>query len=148
SYVFDPHKWMFTNFDCSCVFVADRAPLLRALGILPEYLKNQATLSGSVIDYRDWQIPLGRRLRALKLWFVLRSFGTEEIQRRVREQVALARALAGWIEADSRFELAAPPALNLVCFRHREGDDATQRILDRANASGKLFLSHTRLDGS
>ena len=146
SYCFNPHKWMFTNFDCSCFFVADRGPLVRALGIMPEYLKNQPTQSGQVIDYRDWQIPLGRRFRALKLWFVLRSFGVAEIQRRVREHVALARELAGWIEADPQFELAAPPALNLVCFRHREGDEATQQILDRMNASGKMFISHTRLD--
>ncbi len=147
SYCFNPHKWMFTNFDCSCFYVADRGPLIRALGILPEYLKNQATQSGQVIDYRDWQIPLGRRFRALKLWFVLRSFGIEGIRKRIRCHVALARELAGWIEADARFELAAPVTLNLVCFRHRAGDEATQRILDRVNASGKLFISHTRLRG-
>jgi aromatic-L-amino-acid decarboxylase len=145
SYCFNPHKWMFTNFDCSCFFVADRGPLIRALGIMPEYLKNQATQSGAVIDYRDWQVPLGRRFRALKLWFVLRSFGIEEIQRRVRRHVALARELAGWIESDSRFELAAPVVLNLVCFRHRGGDEVNQQILDRVNASGKLFMTHTRL---
>jgi aromatic-L-amino-acid/L-tryptophan decarboxylase len=145
SYCFNPHKWMFTNFDCSCFFVADRGPLLRALGIMPEYLKNQATQSGQVIDYRDWQIPLGRRFRALKLWFVLRSFGIEGIQQRVRRHVALAQELAGWIAADERFEVAAPVTLNLVCFRHRGGDAAAQRILDRVNASGKLLISHTRL---
>ena len=146
SYCFNPHKWMFTNFDCTCFYVADRGPLIRALGILPEYLKNQATQSGQVIDYRDWQIPLGRRFRALKLWFVLRSFGVEGIQERIRRHVALARELAGRIAVDSHFELAAPVTLNLVCFRHRSGDEATQRILDRVNASGKLFISHTRLN--
>jgi aromatic-L-amino-acid decarboxylase len=145
SYCFNPHKWMFTNFDCSCFFVADRGPLVRALGIMPEYLKNQATQSGAVIDYRDWQVPLGRRFRALKLWFVLRSFGIEGIQRRVRQHVALAHELAGWIEADPRFELAAPVVLNLVCFRHRGGDAVNQQILDRVNASGRLFITHTRL---
>ena len=123
SYCFNPHKWMFTNFDCSCFFVADRGPLMRALGIMPEYLKNQATQSGGVIDYRDWQVPLGRRFRALKLWFVLRWFGIEGIQQRVRQHVALAQELAGWIQSDPRFELAAPAALNLVCFRHRGGDE-------------------------
>jgi aromatic-L-amino-acid decarboxylase len=146
SYCFNPHKWMLTNFDCCCFYVANRGPLIDALGILPEYLKNQATQSGQVIDYRDWQIPLGRRFRALKLWFVLRSFGIEGIQQMVRRHVALARELAGWIAADARFELAAPVTLNLVCFRHRAGDEATQRILDRVNASGKLLISHTRLD--
>ena len=145
SYCFNPHKWMFTNFDCSCFFVADRGPLLRALGIMPEYLKNQATQSGAVIDYRDWQIPLGRRFRALKLWFVLRWFGIAGIQQRVRQHVALAGELSRWIQADPRFELAAPVVLNLVCFRHRGGDGVNQQLLDRLNASGKLFLSHTRL---
>ena len=145
SYCFNPHKWMFTNFDCSCFFVADRGPLIRALGIMPEYLKNQATQSGAVIDYRDWQVPLGRRFRALKLWFVLRWFGIEGIQQRVRQHVALAQELAGWIQSDPRFELAAPAVLNLVCFRHRGGDEVNQQILDRVNASGKLFISHTRL---
>ncbi len=145
SFCFNPHKWMFTNFDCSCFFVADQGPLIRALGIMPEYLENRATQSGAVIDYRDWQVPLGRRFRALKLWFVLRSFGIEGIQRRVRAHVALARELADWIEADPRFELAAPVALNLVCFRHRGGDEVNQQILDRVNSSGKLFMTHTRL---
>ncbi len=145
SYCFNPHKWMFTNFDCSCFFVADRGPLVRALTIMPEYLKNQATQSGGVIDYRDWQVPLGRRFRALKLWFVLRWFGIEGIRQRVRQHVALAQELAGWIQSDPRFELAAPAVLNLVCFRHCGGDEVNQKILDRVNASGKLFISHTRL---
>jgi len=145
SYCFNPHKWMFTNFDCSCFFVADRGPLIRALGIMPEYLKNQATQSGAVIDYRDWQVPLGRRFRALKLWFVLRWFGIAGIQQRVRQHVALAQELARWVEADPRFELAAPTVLNLVCFRHRGGNEVNQQILDRVNTSGKLFISHTRL---
>ncbi len=147
SYCFNPHKWMFTNFDCDCFFVADRAKLLRALSILPEYLRNQATESGAVIDYRDWQVPLGRRFRALKLWLVLRSFGVEDIRRRIRRHVELARRFAAWVEADVRFELAAPRTLALVCFRHRGGEDVNQRILDRANASGKLMITHTRLDG-
>ena len=145
SYCFNPHKWMFTNFDCSCFFVADRGPLIHALGIMPEYLRNQATQSGAVIDYRDWQVPLGRRFRALKLWCVLRWFGIAGIQQRVRQHVAWAQELAGWIAADQRFELAAAATLNLVCFRHRGGDEPTQSILDRVNASGKLFISHTRL---
>lgn len=147
SYCFNPHKWMFTNFDCDCFFVADRAHLIRTLSILPEYLRNKATESGAVIDYRDWQVPLGRRFRALKLWFVLRSFGTAGLQERIRLHVALAQEFAGWVQADSRFELAAPTPLNLVCFRHQGGDAVNQRILDALNASGKLFLSHTKLNG-
>lgn len=146
SYAFNPHKWMFVNFDCDCFFVADRGPLLEALSILPEYLRNQATQSGQVVDFRDWQVPLGRRFRALKLWFVIRSFGVEGLQEKVRGHVALAEEFAGWVEADESFELAVPRSLNLVCFRHVGGDDVNQELLDALNDSGQLFLTHTRLD--
>jgi len=147
SYCFNPHKWMFTSFDCDCFWVADRGALIRALSILPEYLRNQATESGAVIDYRDWQVPLGRRFRALKLWFVIRHYGVEGLRHHVRRHVAAARELAGWIRADERFELVVEPPLNLVCFRLRGGDEANQALLDRLNASGELFLTHTRLGG-
>jgi aromatic-L-amino-acid decarboxylase len=147
SYAFNPHKWMFTNFDCDCFWVADRAALINTLTVLPEYLRNQATESGAVIDYRDWHVQLGRRFRALKLWFVIRHYGVEGLQYHVRRHVALARQFAGWVEADARFELAAPAPLNLVCFRHREGDAANQAIMDRLNRSGALYLTHTRLNG-
>jgi len=147
SYCFNPHKWMFTNFDCDCFYVADRAALIRTLSILPEYLRNRATESGAVIDYRDWQIPLGRRFRALKLWFVLRHYGVEGLRHHVRRHVELAQAFRSWIEADDRFELAAPTPLNLVCFRHLGGDDVNREMLDRLNASGDLYLTHTVLDG-
>jgi len=147
SYCFNPHKWMFTNFDCDCFYVADRAALIRALSILPEYLKNRATESGAVIDYRDWQVPLGRRFRALKLWFVLRHYGIEGLRHHVRRHVELAQRFRGWVEADARFELAAPAALNLVCFRHRGGDEINRELLDRLNRSGELYLTHTVLDG-
>ena len=145
SYCFDPHKWMFTNFDCDCFFVADRAPLIRTLSILPEYLRNQATESGAVIDYRDWQIPLGRRFRALKLWMMIRHYGVEGLRHHVRRHVALGQELASWVRDDPDFELAAPVPLNLVCFRHRAGDAATQTMMDHVNGSGRAFLSHTRL---
>jgi aromatic-L-amino-acid decarboxylase len=147
SFCTNPHKWMFTNFDCDCFYVADRGPLLRALSIMPEYLRNQATESGGVIDYRDWQVPLGRRFRALKLWFVIRTFGVEGLQEKIRAHVALAREFALWVDADPRFERMAPVPLNLVCFRHRSGDAANQQILDRLNASGQVYLTHTRLHG-
>lgn len=146
SYCFNPHKWMFTNFDCDCFFVADRGTLIRTLSVLPEYLRNQASESGAVIDYRDWQVPLGRRFRSLKLWFVLRSFGVEGIRERIRRHIGLAREFAGWVADDPRFELAAPAPLALVCFRHRGGEAVNQQILDRLNASGRMCLSHTRLD--
>ncbi|MGH9499383.1 MAG: pyridoxal-dependent decarboxylase [Terriglobales bacterium] len=145
SYAFNPHKWMFTNFDCNCFYVADRKALIKTLSILPEYLRNQATESGAVIDYRDWQIPLGRRFRALKLWFVIRHYGVEGLQHHVRRHVELAQQFAGWVKADSRFELAAPVPLNLVCFRHQGGDEVNQGIMERLNRSGDLYLTHTKL---
>ncbi len=146
SYCFNPHKWMFTNFDCDCFFVADRAALIQTLSVLPEYLKNQATESGAVIDYRDWQISLGRRFRALKLWFVIRHYGVEGLRHHIRRHVALAREFAGWVEASDDFELAAPAPLNLVCFRHRGGDAVNQEVMARVNGSGRLYLTHTMLD--
>lgn len=147
SYCFNPHKWMFTNFDCTGFWVADRAALIGALSILPEYLRNQATESGAVIDYRDWQVSLGRRFRALKLWFVIRHYGVEGLRHHVRQHVALAQQFAAWVQADPDFELAAPVPLNLVCFRHQGGDDVNQQLLDRLNQSGQLYLTHTRLHG-
>jgi aromatic-L-amino-acid/L-tryptophan decarboxylase len=146
SYAFNPHKWLFTNFDCTCFWVADRTSLLDALSILPEYLRNQATESGTVIDYRDWQLPLGRRFRALKLWFVIRHYGAEGLAHHVRRHVELAGELARWVEADDRFELAAPQRLGLVCLRHVGGDEPTQQLLDAVNASGRQYLTHTRLE--
>jgi len=146
SYTFNPHKWMFTNFDCNCFYVADRKSLIQTLSILPEYLRNKATESGAVIDYRDWQIPLGRRFRALKLWFVIRHYGIEGLQYHVRRHVELAQQFAVWVKNDSRFELAAPVPLNLICFRHKGGDEVNQKLMDRLNRSGDLYLTHTRLN--
>lgn len=147
SYCFNPHKWMFTNFDCDCFFVADRQILIKTFSILPEYLRNQASESGAVFDYRDWQIPLGRRFRALKLWFVIRYYGVEGLQYHVRRHVALAQEFAQWVREDKRFELVVPPPLNLVCFRHKGGDALNAKILDQLNKSGDLFLTHTKLSG-
>lgn len=147
SYCVDPHKGLFTAMECDVMYVADRAPLVAALSVTPEYLCNAASDSGQVIDYRDWHLPLGRRFRALKLWFVLRHYGAEGLAAAVRSHVALAQELAGWVEDDPRFELAAPVPLNLVCFRVRGDDQANQGLLDAANASGRAMLSPTRLDG-
>lgn len=147
SYNFNPHKWMFTNFDCNCFWVADRKALIQTLSILPEYLRNQATESGAVIDYRDWHIQLGRRFRSLKLWFVIRHYGIEGLQHHVREHVRLAQEFAGWVRNSDDFELAAPAPLNLVCFRHKAGDAANQGIMERLTRSGDLFLTHTKLNG-
>ena len=147
SYTFNPHKWMFTNFDCNCFYVGDRKSLIDTLSVLPEYLRNQASESGAVIDYRDWHIQLGRRFRALKLWFVIRHYGVEGLQHHVRRHVELAQQFASWVRSHDRFELAAPAPLNLVCFRHRGGDDLNKALMDRLNQSGRLYLTHTRLDG-
>ncbi len=147
SYNFNPHKWMFTSFDCNCFWVADRKALIQTLSILPEYLRNEATESGAVIDYRDWHIQLGRRFRSLKLWFVIRHYGVEGLQHHIREHVLLAEQFADWVRSDDRFELAAPVPLNLVCFRHKTGDAENQGIMDRLNRSGDLFLTHTKLQG-
>ena len=147
SYNFNPHKWMFTNFDCNCFWVADRKALIQTLSILPEYLRNQATESGAVIDYRDWHIQLGRRFRSLKLWFVIRHYGVEGLQHHIREHVRLAQEFAEWVRTSEHFELAAPAPLNLVCFRHKAGDAANQAIMERLNRSGDLFLTHTKLNG-
>ncbi len=145
SYCFNAHKWMFTNFDCTCFYVADRKILIDTLSILPEYLRNQATASGAVIDYRDWHVPLGRRFRALKLWFVIRHYGVEGLRHHVRQHVAWAGQFASWVEEDPRFERAAPAPLNLVCFRHRGGDAFNQQMMERLNRSGDLYLTHTLL---
>jgi aromatic-L-amino-acid decarboxylase len=146
SYCFNPHKWMFTNFDCDAFWVRDRAALVRALSVLPEYLRNEATASGKVIDYRDWHIPLGRRFRALKLWMVLRHYGAEGLRHHVAEHLELAAWLEQQVRAHPDWELAAPRTLNLVCCRHTGGDEKNQAIMDGLNASGEIFLTHTRID--
>ena len=147
SYAFNPHKWLFTNFDCDCFYVADRQTLIRTLSILPEYLRNQATESGEVIDYRDWQVPLGRRFRALKLWFVIRHYGVEGLQYHIRRHVELAQQFARWVESSQDFELTAAVPLNLVCFAHRAGDEFNRNLLEQLNQTGQLFLSHAVLGG-
>jgi len=146
SYVTDPHKWLFTAMDCSVLWVADAAPLVDSLSITPEYLRNTASGSGAVVDYRDWQVPLGRRFRALKLWAVLRRYGASGLREVVGRHVDLARDLAGRLRADGRFDVPLPVPLNLVCFAHRDGDGATERLLADLNATGRVGLSHTRID--
>jgi aromatic-L-amino-acid decarboxylase len=147
SYCFDPHKWLLTGFDCDAFWVADRAELVQALTVLPEYLRNAATESGAVIDYRDWQVPLGRRFRALKLWFVVRSYGAAGLRAHIRSAVRLAAEFASWVRADDRFEIVAPHPFSLVCFRLRAGDEANGDLLTRVNATGRVYLTHTRVRG-
>lgn len=151
SYVTDAHKWMGVGFDASLFWTADRTALLGALSILPEYLRSAAAASGA-IDYRDWQIPLGRRFRALKLWFVLRLQGVTAIQEMIRRHVGATQALAGWVHDDDRFEVMAPHSLNLLCIALRDDDPErasarTEALIDAANASGEALFTRTVLDG-
>lgn len=143
SFSFNPHKWMFTNFDCNCFFVADRSVLIKTLSILPEYLKNQATESGSVFDYRDWHIQLGRRFRSLKLWFVIRHYGVTGLRHHIQEHIRLAQQFAGWIQSSDDFNLIAPAPLNLVCFAHKNGNDFNRQLLETINKNGKMYFTHT-----
>lgn len=149
SVCFNPHKWLLTNFDCDCFWTRDRRALVDALSITPEYLRNRASESGEVVDYRDWQIPLGRRFRALKLWLVIRHYGIEGLRAYIREHVRLAALFESLVRADGRFEIAAPRTVNLVCFRLRgegpEADAANRALLERLNASGRVYLTHTAL---
>ncbi len=152
SYCTNPHKWMGINFDCDLFWVADRTALLGALSILPEYLRSAAAQSGQAIDYRDWQIPLGRRFRALKLWFAIRAEGTAHFQSMIRAHVGLAQELAAWARADDRFEVVAPHPLNLVCLRltgfgPEDGDARTDALIEAANATGQALFTRTVLDG-
>ena len=153
TFVVNPHKWMMTNFDCSAYFVRDPAALVRTFDILPEYLTTAGT--GAVDNYRDWGIQLGRRFRALKLWFVLRSYGVSGIQEKVRRDIRMAQQLAEEIRRDPQFELLAPVPVNVVCFRYTPAgvtdpatlDAVNAELLERLNSSGSLYMTHTRLNG-
>ena len=153
SFVFNPHKWMFTNFDCSAYFVKDKNALLNTFEIIPEYLK---TRSDNVANnYCDWGIPLGRRFRALKLWFVIRSFGVEGLKQKVRYHLKLAKNLYEKISLDNDFEILAPLNANVVCFRYKPGNINDENTLNKLNEnlmhtlnnSGKIYLTHTKLNG-
>lgn len=153
SFVFNPHKWLLTNFDCSAYFVRDVDALIRTFAILPEYLK---TPEGErVKNYRDWGIQLGRRFRALKLWFVIRSYGVHGLQDILRTHIDMAHRLADTIRATEGFEILAPVSCNVICFRfippgitdRDTVDRFNERLLNTLNATGTLFLTHTRLAG-
>jgi aromatic-L-amino-acid decarboxylase len=154
TFVVNPHKWMMTNFDCSAYFVRDPGALVRTFEILPEYLKAAGTESAD--NYRDWGIQLGRRFRALKLWFVLRSFGVAGIQEKLRRDIRMAHALADEMRKHPSFELMAPVPLNTVCFRAIPAgapdpariDTLNADLLERLNATGSLYMTHTRLQGA
>jgi aromatic-L-amino-acid decarboxylase len=154
SFVFNPHKWLFTNFDCSAHFVRDPEALVRTLEILPAFLQTRER--SQVIDYRDWSVPLGRRFRALKLWFVIRAYGVAGLRQRLAAHIDLARDLERWIAAAPDFELLAPRSLALINFRYRPpelGDPAVldrlnERLLEALNDSGELYLTQNRVRGA
>lgn len=153
SFVFNPHKWLFVNFDCTAFYVKDKDLLQNTFSILPEYLKTP--LDKQVNNYRDWGIQLGRRFRALKLWFVLRTYGIEGLQERLREHIRIGQWLKGAVERHPHFELLAPVPLNLVCFRfhppHLQDESKlntlNEQLLQKLNESGKILLTQTRLNG-
>ncbi len=153
SFVFNPHKWLFTSFDCSAYFVKDKMALVHTFQLVPEYLKSQSL--GKVNDYSDWGIQLGRRFRALKLWFVLRSFGVEGLQEKLRYHLKLADKFVESLKADNHFELLAPVTMNVICFRYlpekvtgeQEINKFNEDLLNRINSGGKIYLTHTKLNG-
>ena len=153
SFVFNPHKWMFTNFDCSVYFVRDVKILIKTFEILPEYLKTGTR--GLVNDYRDWGVPLGRRFRALKLWFVIRGYGLSGLREKLREHIRLTSYFAEQVEKSAQFELLLPPFLNFSCFRFRPAPDLepemvnqlNEQLLQRINRRGKVYITHTKLNG-
>ncbi len=145
SLVINPHKWLFTPMDLSAFYCRRPEVLRQAFALVPEYLKtNQDNVAVNLMDYG---IPLGRRFRALKLWFIMRWFGREKVISIIRSHIEWAAELRSFVEADSRFEMCAPTPLSLVCFRLKAGDEATRRLLDDINASGDAFLSGNVLDG-
>ncbi len=145
SLVMNAHKWMFTPMDLSVFFTRRPDILRRAFSLTPEYLRT--TEDPRAVNLMDYGIPLGRRFRALKLWFVMRYFGREGIAGMIRAQVAMAKDLACWVDAEPQFERMAPVPLSVVCFRYQGSDEQNQAILDTVNATGKVFLSHTVLHG-
>lgn len=146
SFCFNPHKWMLTNFDCSLLWVADRAALTSALSVTPAYLQNPASASGEVFDYRDWQVPLGRRFRSLKLWFVLRRYGLSGIRDLIRGHTTMAANLAERVDAHPSLELFAQPVLGLVTMVHADGPEATEALSVAINQSREYLLTLTRVD--
>ena len=153
SFVFNPHKWLFTNFDCTAYFVRDTEALERTLALVPEYLKSRET--GAVIDYQNWSVPLGRRFRALKLWFVIRAYGVDGLREMIRGHLALAEALFEEVAAEPEFEILSPLRLSLFSFRyHPRGiddelalDALNKRLIEALNDTGQVYLTQNLVKG-
>ncbi|XP_062019397.1 phenylacetaldehyde synthase isoform X1 [Rosa rugosa] len=154
SFNMNAHKWFLTNFDCSVLWIKDRNALVQALSTNPEFLKNKSSEANMVVDYKDWQVPLGRRFRSLKLWMVLRLYGLESLQSYIRNHINLAKKFEELVAQDPRFEIVTPRLYSLVCFRllPPHGNEAcasklNNDLLDAVNSTGKIFISHTVLSG-
>lgn len=152
SFVFNPHKWMFTNFDCTAYYVKNSEHLINTFSLTPEYLRTPE--ENEVNNYKDWGIQLGRRFRALKLWFVIRTMGVDGIKEKIADHIKMGQWFAQQITAHSDFELLAPVPLNTVCFRYHpeawtenELNVINERIMNELNESGQLFITHTKLSG-
>jgi aromatic-L-amino-acid decarboxylase len=145
SVVINPHKWLFTPFDLSVLYCRQMETLRAAFSLTPEYLKT--TEAAPVQNLMDTGIQLGRRFRALKLWMVLRHFGAEGLRERLAEHIRLAQVFKGWIDDHPDYVVVAPVPFSEVCYRANGSYDLNERLLDRVNRSGEVFLSHTRLDG-
>ena len=154
SLVVNPHKWLFTPVDCSAFYTRRPEVLKAAFSLVPEYLRTDAGAHDAPVNYMDYGVQLGRRFRALKLWMVIRAFGSEGLAERIRAHIALAQELARWVEAEPGWEVSAPHPFSLVCFRYApegpsdaDADAKNERIMTRVNESGRVFLSHTKLRG-
>ncbi|KAM6994180.1 aromatic-L-amino-acid decarboxylase isoform 2-T2 [Tautogolabrus adspersus] len=148
SFNFNPHKWLLINFDCSALWVKKRADIIGAFKMEPLYLKHENQESGLVTDYRHWQIPLGRRFRSLKMWFVFRMYGLSGMQAHIRKQVALAKEFESLARADQRFEICAEVIMGLVCFRLKGSNELNQNLLKRINQNREIHLVPCQLSGS
>lgn len=141
----NPHKWLMTNFDCDLFWVRDRGSLTSAMSITPDYLRNPQSDAGQVVDYRDWHVPLGRRMRALKLWWVLRYFGADGLRAHIEHHVRLAEQVEAFVREEPRLRLAHERSLSLVCFSVVGDDERTKDLIDRINARGRVLLTQTRV---
>ncbi|MCR9076152.1 MAG: pyridoxal-dependent decarboxylase, partial [bacterium] len=141
----NPHKWLMTNFDCDLFWVRDRGSLTSAMSITPDYLRNPQSDAGQVVDYRDWHVPLGRRMRALKLWWVLRYFGADGLRAHIEHHVRLAEQVEAFVREEPRLRLAHERSLSLVCFSVVGDDERTKDLIDRINARGRVLLTQTKV---
>ncbi|CAM6037239.1 unnamed protein product [Sphagnum compactum] len=154
SYNMNPHDWMLTNFDCSTLWVKNSELLVAALSNKPVYLQNEATDNNLVVDYKDWEIPLGRRFRAIKLWMVMRLYGVSGLQSHIRNHISIARHFESLVRADSRFEMIVPTNFSLVCFRLKtpagskdNSRTLNSKLVEALNRKGDILVTHMELSG-